>query len=104
MIGQLIGFFLRLLILTHFLKISSTQFDFSFEKLVRVRFGSSEFSKSRFEFGSVRLHLVRVRFGSSEFSKSRFEFGSDRFEPNRTVLVRFGSVRFRALFSIRMIK
>ncbi len=34
---------------------SSVRFDFIFEKSVRVRFGSTRFSKSRFEFGSVRF-------------------------------------------------
>jgi hypothetical protein len=54
-----------------------------------VRFGSSFFSKTRFGFGSVRIHFsrvgsgsvrfecifkksVRVRFGSSTFPKIRF--------------------------------
>jgi hypothetical protein len=63
---------------------------------IRVRFGSAFFSKTRFEFGSVRIHFskvgsssvrfdcvfkksVRVRFGSIAFSKSRFEFGSVQF-------------------------
>jgi hypothetical protein len=64
--------------------------------LIRVRFGSAFFSKTKFEFGSVRIHFlkassgsvrfeciseksVRVRFGSTAFSKSRFEFGSVHF-------------------------
>ncbi len=38
---------------------------------VRVRFGSTEFLKSRFGFGSVR-------FGWVELSKSEFGFGSVR--------------------------
>jgi len=38
--------------------LSSVRFDFIFEKPVRVRFGSSEFSKSRFEFGSVRFRSL----------------------------------------------
>ena len=54
---------------------------------IRVRFGSTELSKSRFGFGSVRFIFQNVRSG----------FGSVRLEPNRTVLVRFGSVRFRSL-------
>ncbi len=66
---------------------SSVRFDFIFEKPVRVRFGSTDFSKSRFKFGSVRFrsllliftHFLKlVRFGSTEFSKSQFEFGSVR--------------------------
>ena len=71
----------------------------------------------RFEFGSVRLRFlesssgsvrfgfifgepIRVRFGSSAFLKIRFEFGSVRFEPNRTVIIRLGSVRFRSLVGL----
>ncbi len=53
---------------------------------VRVRFGSIEFLKCRFEFGSVRLNFQKVgsgsvRFGSTHFLKCRFEFGSVRLEP-----------------------
>jgi hypothetical protein len=73
-----------MLIFTHFLKISSIQFDFNFEKLVRVQFASTSLLKNRFGFGSVRLNFQKV--GSS----------SVRIDSNRTVLVRFGSVRFRA--------
>ncbi len=83
----------------------------------RVYFASGTYQRANrtdffwFEFGSVRLFFlkagsssvrfdfifekpVRVRFGSIEFSKNRFEFGSDRHKPNRTVSVRFGSVRY----------
>jgi hypothetical protein len=49
---------------------------------VRVRFGSTELSKSRFGFGWVRLIFQNV--GS----------GSDRFDSNRTEPNRFSSVRF----------
>ncbi len=87
---------------------------------VRVRFGSASFSWIQFGFGSVRLHFsrissgsvrfdfifgepVRVRFGSTVFLKIRFEFGSVRFEPNRTVIIRLGSVRFRSLLGDSLI-
>ncbi len=52
------------------------------DHLVRVRFGSTELSKSRFGFGSVRLIFQDV--GSS----------SDRFDSNRTEPFQFSSVRF----------
>jgi hypothetical protein len=54
---------------------------------IQVRFGSTEFLKSRFGFGSVRLNFQKVssssvRFGSIEFLKCRFEFGSVRANKN----------------------
>jgi hypothetical protein len=49
---------------------------------VRVRFGSTEFLKCRFDFGSVR-------FGSTEFLKCRFDFGSVRFGSTEFLKCRF---------------
>ncbi len=44
---------------------------------------------SKPESESNRTFPVRVRFGSTEFLKGRFGFGSVRFKPNRTDKVRF---------------
>jgi hypothetical protein len=57
--------------------------------LLRFEFGSVRLVILKVGSGSVRFDRVfkksiRVRFGSTAFSKWRFGFGSDRFEPNRT--------------------
>ncbi len=45
----------------------SVRFDFIFEKVVRVRFGSASFYKSQFGFRSVRLHFQKVSSSSVRF-------------------------------------
>ena len=85
---QSVIFLLCFYALTLFFKkrLSSFQFDYILKS-----------SSGSVRFDSIFQKSVRVRFGSTPFFKNRFEFGSDRLEPNRTVIVRFGSVRFRSL-------
>ena len=62
------GFYIRERIEPNFCGSGSVRFDLSFQKTIRVRFGSIDFSQ--ISSGSVRFDLifekvVRVRFGSS---------------------------------------
>ena len=69
----------------------SARFDRVFQKPVRVRFGSTEFSKSLFGFGSVR-------FDSAFKISVRVRFGLSRTEPNR-----YSSVRVRFVFGLCLV-
>jgi hypothetical protein len=43
---------------------SSVWFSFTFVKLFRVRFGSISLFKTRFKFGSVRIHFSKISLSS----------------------------------------
>ena len=54
---------------------SSVRFDMGLEKSVRVRFGSTQIPKSRFEIGLVRLkpnRTVQVRFDLKKTLEKKF--------------------------------
>ena len=51
----------------------SARFDRVFQKPVRVRFGSTEFSKSLFGFGSVRVSFQNIGSSSVRFESNRTE-------------------------------
>jgi hypothetical protein len=75
-----------------FLKISCfDSIQLHFKKVVRVRFGSTLFFESQFEFGSVQICFLKVR-------SSSVRFGSNRTEPKRTSSTQFGSFSLSAQY------
>ncbi len=62
---EIFKFFFVELLTVHPIYISESESNRTFP--VRVRFGSTEFLKSRFGFGSVRLNFQKVSSGSVRF-------------------------------------
>ena len=90
----------------------SVRFDCISKRSVRVRFGSTVFSKNQFGFGSVRLHFQNISSDSVRFDSAQILCIHNRIkaskihcvcasetESNRVlpVRVRFGSASFSGI-------